>query len=106
MKKTKKQLLKKNDRSSSRTNLHKVIMEDKSKMHRKTVLTKPAKQSINIVVKTSKSIVKIEKAAESNKENDSNNNANTNTNANGGVIKINLSQSQSQNQNQNQAVTS
>ena len=110
--KDKKTITKKNDRLTIRTNLHKILMGDKSKIQRKSFITKGAKQPINIYVKTTTKIVeKNEKIVESNKENNNINNANvekiekivesnkennSSNNVNGGVVKISFSQNQNE----------
>ena len=110
--KDKKTITKKNDRLTIRTNLHKILMGDKSKIQRKSFITKGAKQPINIYVKTTTKIVeKNEKIVESDKENNNINNANvekiekivesnkennSSNNVNGGVVKISFSQNQNE----------
>ena len=110
--KDKKTITKKNDRLTIRTNLHKILMGDKSKIQRKSFITKGAKQPINIYVKTTTKIVeKNEKIVESDKENNNINNANvekiekivesnkennSSNNVNGGVLKISFSQNQNE----------
>ena len=88
--KDKKTFTKKNERFSSSSNLHKILLGDKSKIHKKSFITK-VKHPFNIVVKTTTKIIeKTEKVAESNKENNSSNNVN------GGVLKISFSQNQNE----------
>ena len=112
--KDKKPITKRNDRLTIRTDLHRILMGDKSKNQRKSFITKGGKHPINIYVKTAtKMVEKNGKIVESDKENNNSNNAKVeknekivesknennsinNSNVNGGVVKISFSQNQSE----------